>query len=347
MHTLFDAYLMVDWSASKERNMGSDSIWFALLERTCGARLSLQAVLENPATRYCARVRLGEVLGDLKKRGKRVLAGFDFPFGYPHGTALALGLPSGRSAWREMWREIDCLVSDGPDNSNNRFSVADQLNQRVPGDGPFWGKPSWPKYHQFGHLGTGAPPDPTHGLAKRRLCEQLVPRAQSVWQLNGVGSVGGQTLTGLPVLRALHADARLEGHGRVWPFEMGLKSIESVSPDEGSIVFAEIYPSLLEQEFTPLIIQYSGGVKDASQVLAIALHFATLDDEGALGEAFKGDSKLAPPKREYVEREEGWILGITGKDRLPLRRELPPMVLEHDPGSKSALVQVLQKASSS
>lgn len=339
MHTLFDAYLMVDWSASKERNTGSGSIWYALLERT----RSLQAVLGNPATRYCARVRLGEVLGDLKKRGKRVLAGFDFPFGYPHGAALAFGLPSGRSAWREMWRELDCLVSDESDNSNNRFSVADQLNQRVPGDGPFWGKPREPngnKRTQFEHLGAKAPPHPTHGLAKKRLCEQLVPRTQPVWKLNGPGSVGGQTLTGLPILRALHIDERLEGHGRVWPFEMGLKSIESVSSEEGSIVFAEIYPSLLKQEFTPL-------VEDASQVLAIALYFATLDEEGALGEAFKGDPELSPEEREHVEREEGWILGITGKHRVSLRRELPSMILEHDPRSKSALLRVLQKASSS
>ena len=339
MHTLFDAYLMVDWSASQKPNTGADSIWFALLERTCVAYPSLQTVLENPATRLCARVRLGEVLGDLKKRGKRVLAGFDFPFGYPHGTALALGLPSGRLAWREMWWEIDRLVSDGPDNSNNRFSVADQLNQRVPADGPFWGKPNGDKYDRFEHLRRKRPPYPD-GLSEKRLCEERVPGAQPVWKLNGVGSVGGQTLTGLPVLRTLHADERLEGHGRVWPFETGLKSIESVSSEEGSIVFAEIYPSLLEHQFTPLI-------KDASQVLAIALHFATLDEERALGEAFKGDPKLATEKREHVEHEEGWILGITGKHPMPLRRGLPPMILEHDPGSTNVLLRVLQKASSS
>ena len=67
-----------------------------LRRRLCLPRPSLQAVLQNPATRHCARTRLGEALADLKKHGKRVLVGFDFPFGYPHGTALALGLPSGR-----------------------------------------------------------------------------------------------------------------------------------------------------------------------------------------------------------------------------------------------------------
>lgn len=289
-----------------------DSIWFALLERTCLPRPSLQAVLQNPATRHCARTRLGEALADLKKSDKRVLVGFDFPFGYPHGTACALGLPSGWPAWREMWRELHRLICDGPDNSNNRFCVANQLNQRVPADGPFWGKPN----DALDHLGRKCPPY-SDDLPEERLCEKRVPKAKPVWQLYGAGSVGSQTLTGLPVLLALRTDERLEGCGRIWPFETGLKS-----PDEGSIVFAEIYPSLLGHEFTPFI-------KDASQVLAVALHFAALDEEGALGKAFEGDPELTCEEREHIEREEGWILGITGNHPKPLRRELPPMVLEH------------------
>ena len=313
---MFDAYLMVDWSASQKRKTGPDSIWFALLERTCLPRSSLQAVLQNPATRRCACTRLGEALADLKKRGKRVLVGFDFPFGYPHGTASALGLQNGRTAWREMWCEIDGLVRDGPDNSNNRFCVADQLNQRVPADGPFWGKPNGSKYDTLEHLGRKCPPY-SDDLPEKRLCEKRVPKAKPVWQLYGAGSVGSQTLTGLPVLLALRTDERLEGCGRIWPFETGLKS-----PDEDSIVFAEIYPSLLEHEFTPLI-------KDASQVLAIALHFAALDEEGAFGKAFEGDPKLMCEERKHIECEEGWILGITGNYPKPLPRELPPMVLEH------------------
>ena len=32
MSTLFDAYLMVDWSSAKKRSTGANSIWFALFE---------------------------------------------------------------------------------------------------------------------------------------------------------------------------------------------------------------------------------------------------------------------------------------------------------------------------
>ena len=322
---LFDAYLMVDWSARQKRATGPDSIWFALLERTGPSRPSLKAVLRNPATRSEARECLGEALGDLKRRGKRVLVGFDFPFGYPQGTALALGLQSDRQAWLNLWREFDGLVRDEPDNSNNRFSVADQLNQRVPTDGPFWGRPDENKYDPLEHLGRKRP-SYSDDLPEKRLCEKRVSKAQPVWKLHGAGSVGGQTLTGLPVLQALLADERLGGDGRIWPFETGL-----TSPDEGSIVFAEIYPSLVAPKFTPFI-------KDASQVLAIALHFAELDEERALAKAFEGDPKLTREERTHIEREEGWILGVTGE--VPKLLQLPPMTLAHDPASNSASLRI-------
>ena len=323
---LFDAYLMVDWSARQEPATGSDSIWFALLERNDPPRPSLKAVLRNPPTRSDARECLGEALGDLKRRGKRVLVGFDFPFGYPQGTARALGLQSGRQAWLNLWRKLDGLVSDEPDNSNNRFSVADQLNQRVPTDGPFWGRPpDGNKYDPLEHLGRKRP-SYSDDLPEKRLCEKRVSKAQPVWKLFGRGSVGSQTLTGLPVLQALRTDERIEGDCRIWPFETGL-----TSPDEGSIVFAEIYPSLLAHKFTPL-------VKDASQVLAMALHFAELDEERVLADAFEGDPELAHEERTHIECEEGWILGVTGKvpKQPPPPPQLPPMTLENDPASNSA-----------
>ena len=144
----------------------------------------------------------------------------------------------------------------------------------------------------------------------------------------GGGSVGSQTLTGLPLLQALRTDERIEGDCRISPFETGL-----TSPDEGSIVFAEIYPSLLAHEFTPFI-------KDASQVLAIALHFAELDEERALAKAFEGDPELTHEERKHIECEEGWILGITSKKPEQLGPQLPPMTLAHDPASSSASLRI-------
>jgi hypothetical protein len=55
-----------------------------------------------------------------------VFVGFDFPYGYPSGFSSALGLEGTMPAWRLTWDELARLVSDGPDNRNNRFGACGQ-----------------------------------------------------------------------------------------------------------------------------------------------------------------------------------------------------------------------------
>jgi len=62
----FDAYLMVDWSASSRPVTGDDSIWYCLVIRT-GDNLSVVA-LENPATRRQAVVEINDILRELVRR---------------------------------------------------------------------------------------------------------------------------------------------------------------------------------------------------------------------------------------------------------------------------------------
>ena len=134
---LFDAYLMVDWSAAAVPRRGRDSIWIGLTARLAGGGLRLTRI-ENPATRAAATERIVTTIARLVADGKRVLAGFDFPFGYPAGTARRLGhsgLP-----WRHMWQELDHAIEDDKANRNNRFDVAEELNRRLSGEAfPFWG----------------------------------------------------------------------------------------------------------------------------------------------------------------------------------------------------------------
>ena len=298
--TLFDAYLMVDWSAAARPKEGEGSIWIALAVRTPrGPRLR---VLENPPTRQQAHRRLGDLLADLLAEGRRVLAGFDFPFGYPEGTACALGLKD--PPWRALWKHLATEVEDGTDNANNRFEAADRMNARMEDvDGPFWGRP------QTRRFATLAPTLPARydRPAEKRACERRVPAAQPVWKLFGRGSVGGQALTGIPVLDSLRHDRRLVESCRVWPFETGLRPL--AGDDTGRrVVLAEIYPSLV----TPVSAHET--VKDALQVQAIAGHLARLDEEGALAALFAGAPELGDGERRHVEQEEGWILGVGRPD---------------------------------
>ena len=127
---MFDGYVAVDWSARARLKRGANSIWIAV----CDAHGA--PTLENPATRREAMNRIETLLGEATKECRRLLCGFDFSFGYPKGTARML---TGRDGWAAVWKRIAEVIEDCPNNKNNRFEAAAELNARFEGEGPFWG----------------------------------------------------------------------------------------------------------------------------------------------------------------------------------------------------------------
>jgi hypothetical protein len=308
----FDAYLMVDWSASSRPATGADSIWYCLMTRS-GTRLQVVA-FENPATRVRAIGEIREILLGLARQGRTVLVGFDFPFGYPAGFADALRLVCDRP-WDGVWSELVGSIVDRADNSNNRFDVAGELNRRVSGAcGPFWGCPRNRKCTTL-----SSTKGPGGHLAERRLTD--VGNMQPIWKLYGNGSVGSQALVGIPHVAALRNHPGLATVSRVWPFETGLVRLPNREDRDCLIVLAEIYPSLVAVRTTP------GGVKDALRVEATASHFAALDDAGELSTLFAGPDWLTADERVRVEREEGWTLGVTSRrpERIPSPEQIVVM----------------------
>jgi precorrin-8X/cobalt-precorrin-8 methylmutase len=294
---MFDTFAMVDWSAAAVPRKGRDSIWISW-HAPDGERL------ENPPTRHTAKMLLGDWLAAALSRSERVLLGFDFPFGYPSGFAARLGLAG--PPWRAVWDEIGQLIEDTEENRNNRFTIAAELNRRVSGGCfPFWGCPVGletpylrPKHHRR---------HDSDGLAERRLVDLHIPTAQPCWKLLGTGSVGGQALTGIPVVAALRNDPRWEDRIRVWPFETGLRP-----PGDGAVVIAEVYPSLWA------VKPDDGETKDAAQVRAVARFFAERDHAGELAALFAGAPALTAPQRHRVETEEAWTLGVTAAKQRPI-----------------------------
>ena len=71
-------------------------------------------------------------------------------------------------------------------------------------------------------------------------------------------------------------------------------------------MIAEIYPSLfaVPSDAAP------GEIGDELQVRATAAAYAGFDASGALAEMFAGPTDLTPEKKDAVEREEAWILGL-------------------------------------
>eukprot|EP01035_Chromulina_nebulosa_P010382 gene10382-biopygen8697 len=130
---------MVDWSAAAAPRTGKDSIWIGVTKRDIRFRPTFEAI--NPATRDEAMKTLGDILADLRRRNERVLVGFDFPLGYPEGTAAKLALKS--PDWSGLWAFLASNVVDKPTNVNNRFAVAAKMNRLMTDQPwPFWGCPA-------------------------------------------------------------------------------------------------------------------------------------------------------------------------------------------------------------
>ena len=265
---LFDAYVLIDWSASGSPSGGANSIWYCLLEP--GRR----ELVRNVRTRHLAFQEIRGHLVDLVESGLRVLVGFDFPYGYPVGTTTQLGFLEGEP-WRLMWDELRDLVEDQPDNQSNRFEVAAELNGAMTtGPAPFWGCPA----REVGPLLRAKKPRPWPvGIPEFRRAERVVRGPKSPWQLFGAGAVGSQALVGIPWLAALRDDEALSSVSQVWPFETGTGPFSYPPPEGGFVLHAEIYPSLVPP--SPL-----EPIKDAGQVRALAEYFAGLDEQQRLAE---------------------------------------------------------------
>jgi len=307
MARLFDAYIMVDWSAAAKPATGANSIWIGILAKD--ARLKFQFRAVNPDTRTKARAFLVDMIGKLVGRGDKVLLGFDFALGYPSGTADAADFDiDAVPPWQAMFEFLSARLKEREDNSraDERFAAAASLNYKISGGPfPFWGAMS--QRHQSATLHQKKTPfTPDSQVAEHRMTEQALRKLpgatpKTVWQLGGQGSVGSQSLMGIPQVAALRS--AFEG-ARLWPFELELDELTDESLEGIELVIAEIYPSLITQKAPP------GTVLDAAQVEDLARHYCDLDGKGRLGALFSGPEDKTASEKSQIQAEEGWILGI-------------------------------------
>ncbi|KAF0186268.1 MAG: molybdopterin-guanine dinucleotide biosynthesis protein A [Hyphomonadaceae bacterium] len=297
MSRFFDNYIMVDWSASSKRNTGSDSIWIGVLRRD--VRLQLRFESYNPPTRLLAYQQIHELLASFNKRGDKTLIGFDFCLGFPHGTAAALKLQG--APWQAMHAYLSKEIHDKPDNDNNRFQVAGNINFKISGGPfPFWSCP--PKFVQKNLQPKKTIAHVEGGLPEHRLTEIAAKTASSIWKLYAPGSVGSQSLMGIPYVAKILVGFE---NAKIWPFQYDFAKTPEENFDNTNIVIVEIYPSL--QKAKPA----NGETKDLAQVRAIAEHFAKLDENRKLGACFAIDKTRSSEELEIIQSEEGWILSLT------------------------------------
>ena len=305
MARLFNAYVMVDWSAAsgEKPNLGPNSIWIGVQKRDSRFRPTFEA--HNPPSRQTAEAILRNVLADLQRKGDRALVGFDFPLGYPEGTAAALKFQG--EPWAAMWKFLGSGIVDPPGKMNNRATIAARMNRLMTdGPRPFWGAPR--AADATTHLSKTKPSDHNGALPEFRRAESLTRArmkaqgAKSVWQLTGNGSVGSQALVGIPAVKRLRDE--LGEKAVVWPFETGWKALTEQDLAGKDAVLAEIYPATIP--VTPV----QGETLDAAQVRSLCEHFSRLDADGKLASAFGPGKDATEADIAAVQAEEGWILGV-------------------------------------
>ncbi|MDF1873860.1 molybdopterin-binding protein [Vannielia sp.] len=274
---MFDTFVMVDWSGGNDRGKAAkkDAIWMAVARR--GGGVEEPEYLRNRAV---AEAAIGAVIKAELAAERRVMMGFDFPFGYPRGFAEAL---CGEPDPMALWDWLEARIEDTP-TGNNRFDLAGQINMKLTGGcGPFWGNGL--KRDVSGLLRKKGGREPR--FAERRAVEELAKSAFTCWQLSGAGAVGSQVLMGLPVLARLRR--RFAGEVAVWPFD----------PVDKAVALVEIWPSLV------LPPRKTGDdIPDREQVRGVAARLA------ALAEADMAEML------DVSAAEEGWILGVLPDGRV-------------------------------
>jgi len=305
---------MVDWSAKhglSPARPSADAVWVGAGEaddRTPRARYF--------RSRMAGIAHVTRLLKRWTGEGKRVLVGFDLPYGYPVGFARWMDGSSDVPAWRKTWTAISSRFQDDERNLNNRFGVASELNALCGADsyGPFWCAPGAqvtatlpPKmkgYLEFPY----AMPDGSL-LGDLRICDARFRKAglniHTCWHLLGTGSVGGQGVAGIPHVENLRDHDAFAEYSKVWPFETGFTPEPTDPIGSGpAIVHAEIWPRVAESLMNPRT-----RIKDRAQVISVVEWARRLDAEGTLGTYFNAPDDLSQEDAVIAVEEEGWILG--------------------------------------
>ena len=248
---IFDTILIVDWSGGNDRGASpkKDAIWTGV------ARASQAEAPIYHRNRQRAEDWITAFLQAETAAGRRVLAGFDFAFGYPAGFGQVL---TGSDDPFAIWDWFAARVKDSP-TSNNRFDLAGDINSLFPGTGPFWGNGLARDIADLPRKGLARK---GHGLPEKRAAEHKAKGAFAVWQLSGAGAVGSQVIMGLPLLARLRQ--RFGADLAVWPFE----------PLTPPIALVEVWPSLIGRTIAATCPP--DRIKDAHQVTTLAQALARL-----------------------------------------------------------------------
>lgn len=296
---MFDRVLIYDWSARSKPSPVKpvrDAIYSCFADQF-GVKTPIYHRTRFDAFKHC----LDQICSGLDAGGA-MFVGFDFSFGYPAGFAKAV---TGSDLAVDVWDYLNDRINDAPNNENNRFEIANDLNALFPGIGPFWGCPASIRFDNLPYRGTERS---GHGMPDLRKTEEHTPSAQSNWKLFTTGSVGSQSLLGVIYLARLRQKFGRAVH--MWPFD------GPVPTGFCGAVVCEVYPSLAKvpsdndmasQQNNPIF-----AIPDACQVTRLAMRLITVTEI-----EWQNCHPDVDINNDQI-RQEGWIFGVPTVDGPPI-----------------------------
>ncbi len=356
----FERFIFADWSANAKPKTGKDSIWVASCTRENIQNISNGKFCDNLSPykkennnisnrekflKFSSVVDFstrGEILDFLKEileqdhgKNKKTLIGFDFGFGYPHRVYKNDEIGK---TWCALWKNLcDDICDEDYKHYKNckkeypypHYKLASRWNEEH--ELCFWGKNSKQKKYIAPHVSSKKDEaklrmygkNDEEGLGEFRITDERVrwSGVKSQWQLYGAGSVGSQSLLGIPYAYALRKHLNKNKiKTKVWPFETEFADkLEDFGVLMCEVHFAAIcrVQERIARKIDALQCQSKSSElpknypRDKIQVEEMCRFFAEEDeDEIFLQKFLKVDcSCVSKDDKDTAQKTEGWILG--------------------------------------
>ncbi len=345
----FDAYIAVDWSARgnpSPRRPSPDAIWISETDPT---GTGVVYVRTRSAAMHLLRSRLVAHV----EAGRRVLAGFDFAFGFPQGFAAAItegNTPEkpGKHRSAGQWsRPADSKQADG---KQERLSRSGQQ------DGASTVSQAWARvWSSFASLVEDDRRNRNNrfevaSLLNRRCLAQAGPfwghpPGRSYDRLEPTSPAGGYPVrasggTPLDRYRITERAESAAGVQPVWKLYgpasvggqtlTGIAHLEALRRDCVLSPYLALFPfetgfrvpsdaRVVLSEIWPNLFPFDtdDSIRDRAQVRAVTAGLQRLDRAGRLHCLFAPPSGMTSAECHACEQEEGWILGAGQLTRAP------------------------------
>ena len=284
----FDAFVAIDWSGAARNYAG-------VAVAVCNAGQGSPRLVASRNARW-KRQEVAEWIKSYLKRGRRVLIGFDFAFGFPFEDCGYLGgQAAGVDRIFDLWALIERRCAGEPDFGCNPFVA-------------------YPDYAEL-FWKTGRRPE--RWIERKRYTEKACAettqtRPDTLYKLLHSKQVGKGSITGMRVLH--HIRSSVGNDVAVWPFEVPRRS-----------VIVEIYPTLFRKMATGSIAKLrslgelnAGLIALGSRPIARGRGFSLSDHETDALISAAGLRMVARSSKVWAPAEldsprvsrEGWIFGV-------------------------------------